>query len=119
TLQVQQDLFRQWSAMCPGFSKVQPWADQFQKFQKDWSKTMVELTRKYQEVWDRQYKAGLESLEEACRLGSFTDPAELREKMVELWQKSFDCLKELTEAQIRNFQSTMEKWMELAKKTNP
>jgi hypothetical protein len=120
TLQMQHDLFRQWTALWPGFPKTPPsWAEQAQKFHKDWSQAMTELVQKYQQAWDRQYKAGMQTLEEAFRLAEAKDPEELRKKTVELWQKSFDCLKELAQAQVRDFQTAIEKWMELAKKANP
>jgi hypothetical protein len=120
TLQVQQDLFRQWTASWPGFPKVQfPLVEQFQQFQKEWTQATADLTRKYLEVWERQYQAGVESLHGAFRAGEAKDPAEFRQKMMELWQKSFNCLKELAEAQMRNAQSAVEKWMEVAKKATP
>ena len=120
TLKMQQDLFRQWSTFWPDFPKGAPaWKDQIQKFHKEWIKSATEWTQKYQETWDRQYKAGLESLEEAFRLGEYKDPTEFREKVVELWQKSFDALKELAQSQAETFQSGIEKWMEVAKKTTP
>jgi hypothetical protein len=120
TLEVQQDLFRQWTALWPGFPKVQtPVPERMQQFHKEWTQATAEMTRKYMEMWDRQYKAGLESLEEAFRLGEVKDPAELRKKMMEMWQKNFGCLKELAEAQMRNFHTAVEKWVELAKKATP
>ena len=120
TLQVQQDLFRQWTMSWPGFLKLQPpVAEQFQEFHKGWTEAAAELTRKYLELCDRQYKAGVEALEGAFRMGEAKDPAELRQKTLELWQKSFNCLKELAEAQMRNFQTAAMKWMEVAKKPNP
>jgi hypothetical protein len=119
TLQVQQDLFRQWTSSWPGFPKVLPVPEQCQQFPKQWTQATAELTRKYMEIWDRQYKAGVEALEGAFKLGEAKDPVELRQKVMDLWQKSFACLKELAETQARNFQTAIEKWMEVAKKTSP
>ena len=119
-VQMQHELFRQWTAAWPGFPKPQGIsAEQVQNFQKEWTLAMAELTRKYQELWDRQYKAGLESVEGAWRLSEAKNSDELRLKMTELWQKSFDSLKDLAQIQMRNFQTAVEKWMELARKTNP
>jgi hypothetical protein len=120
TLEVQQNLFRQLTAGWPGFPKVQPpWADQFQQFCKDGAKTTAEFTRKNLEICEQQYKAGLELLEAAFQPGGAKDPAEHRQKMTELWQKSFECLKDLAETQMKSFQSAVEKWMELMKKATP
>jgi hypothetical protein len=120
TLQVQQELFRRWASFTPPFPKIEPsWAEQFQKFHKEWTQATAELTRKYLETLDHQYKAGVDSLGSAFQLGEIQDPAELRQKMLELWHKGLDCLKELAEAQMRSFQAGIDKWLELAKKTNP
>jgi len=118
TVQMQQELFRQWTAFWPGFPKPQPWTEQFQKFQKEWSQALSGLTHKYQESWERQYKASMDSLEKAFQLTEAKDAEEFRQKMMELWQKSFDCLKDVAQTQMRNFQAAVEKWMELAKKAN-
>jgi hypothetical protein len=120
TLEVQQNLFRQWTVAWPGFPKVQPpWTEQFQQFCKEWTEATAELTRKNLQICERQYKAGLELLENAFRTGEVKDPAEQRQKMTELWQKSFECLKELAETQMKSLQTAVEKWTELAKKATP
>ena len=110
--QMQQELFRQWTSAVPGFPKGPvPWGESAAQFQKQWAKTVRELTSKYVEMWEKQYKEGLQALEEAFALPEAKDPEELREKVLELWQKNFNCLKELAQAQIRNFQATIEKFM--------
>jgi len=116
--QMQQELFRQWSAYWPGFPKAQP-TEQIKHFQMEWSQAFTELTRKYQESWDRQYKAGMESLEKAFQLTEVKDAEGFRQKMMELWQKSFDCLKDVAQTQMQNFQAAVEKWIALAKKVEP
>jgi hypothetical protein len=119
TLQIQQDLFRQWVTFWPAFPKVQPsWVEQFQQFQKKWTQASAELTRKYLEAWDKQYKAGVESLEGALRMAEAKDPAELRQLVLGLWHKSFDSLKELAQTQVHNFQTTFERCMEPVQKGN-
>jgi hypothetical protein len=120
TLQMQQELFKQWTGAWSIFPTVQsPWNEQVQKFQKDWTQATGEMTRKYLEAWERQYKTGVESLEGVFKLTQTKDPAEVRQKVLELWQKSFDCLKELAQAQMDNFQAAAEKWAAMAKKGNP
>lgn len=121
TLEIQQNLFRQWTTAWPGalnpIPKVQPpGIEQFQQFCKEWTQATTEVTRKNLEIFERQYKAGLELLETAFQPGGVKDPAEQRQKVTELWQKSFECLKELAETQMKSFQSAVEKWMELVKK---
>jgi tRNA nucleotidyltransferase (CCA-adding enzyme) len=120
TLKMQNEFFRQWTTLSPDFVKgPNGWTDQLQKFYKTWVNTSGDWTKNYQEAWERQYKAGLQSLEEAFHLGQYKDPSEFREKVLELWQKSFEYLKELAESQNKQFQSVIEKWLDLAKKANP
>ena len=123
TLETQQNFFRQCTTAWPGafanpFAKAQPpWIEQFQEFCKDWSQATAEVTRKNLDICERQYKAGLELLQTAFQPGALKDPAEQRQKITELWQKSFECLKELAETQMKSAQVAIEKWMEMVKKS--
>jgi hypothetical protein len=125
TLEMQQNLFRQWTATWPGtfpssLPKFQPsGVEQFQQFCKDWTQATTEMTRKNMEICESQYKAGLELLEAAFKPGEDKDPAKQGQKMTELWQRSFECFKNLAVMQMKNFQFAIEKWMELVKKATP
>jgi hypothetical protein len=120
TMEAQQNLFRQWTTAWPGWAtmpKVQvPGIEQFQQFCKEWAQATAEVTRKNLEICECQYKAGLELLETAFKPGQINDPTEQRQKLTELWQKSFECLKQLAETQMKSFQTALEKWTELVKK---
>jgi hypothetical protein len=116
TLRVQQQMFRQWGECWPGFAKTEPGVpEQVQKFQKEWAQALADVTRKYQESWEVQYQNGLKLLEEAFRVPEAHDPEELRQKAEELWRKSFECLRELTQAQLRDFQTAVERWVRVIK----
>jgi DNA anti-recombination protein RmuC len=119
TVQMQKDMLRKWTALWPGFPKTPTnGADKVQQFQKEWPQVMAELTRKYIETWEQHYKAGVEALEEAFHLPEAKDPEELRQKLTDLWHKSFESLRQLAEAQIRNFQGVVDKCTETVKKTS-
>jgi hypothetical protein len=116
TLQMQQELFKTW----PGFPEPPSTpADQVKTARQEWLHALQDLAKNYQEMWERQYKAGLESLEGAFEVASAKDPTELHEKLVELWEKSFHSLKELTQSQMKHFQAAVEKGMQWAKKAKP
>jgi hypothetical protein len=113
TLHLQQEMLRQWAFPWPGFGKPQlPWVEQAQKFQKEWAGVVAELTRRCQESWEKQFKAGMHAFEQTFKLAEAKDVAELRQKTLELWRKSFEWLKELAEAQVKDFQAAVEKWAE-------
>jgi hypothetical protein len=117
TVQMQHEMFRKWAGLWPGMPVTQPvWGEPVQKFQKKWAETVAALVKKQNESLETQFKAGLQSLEAAFRVAEAKDAEELRVKTLELWQKSFECLRQVYEAQTRDFQEAMTKWTELMMK---
>jgi hypothetical protein len=117
TIQFQQEVLKSWTGQWPGLTKTPaPWGEQFQKFQKNWGETVTGLFKKQQETLEAQFQAGLEHLEEAFQMAASKDPEEFRKKTVELWQKTFESLRQFSEAQVRDFQAAMAKWAEMATK---
>jgi hypothetical protein len=113
-LKMQQELFRQWSSLWPGLPTPQTiWVDKLRTFQKQWSETVSELARKHRDVLDRQYQAAIESLDAALKVGESTNPEEFRRRTEQLCRKTIECMRDLSEAQIREFQESMTKWTEL------
>jgi hypothetical protein len=117
TVRMQQEMFRQWTNFVPGIPK--PTADftgPVQTIQKEWTRILTEQTRKFQETWDKQYKAGMQLLTEAFKAVETRDPEELRKKTEELWNKTFSCFKDLAQTQVTDFQATSAKWIEMMTK---
>jgi len=120
TLSAQKELYEQWQRNWP--SSVQPqgsWLDQVRQFQRSWTGTVVDLVRKQRDTLDRQHQAGIDALEEAFSVADTSDPEELRKRAEQLCRKNLDCLKEISEAQIREFQSATTQWVELFTKGTP
>lgn len=116
-LHMQQEVFRRWAVAGPGLAKPQlPGAEQAQKFQEEWSAVVAGLTRRCQGSWERQFKAGMQAFEQTFQLAEARDVNELRQKTLELWRKSFEWLKELAEAHVKDFQAAVEKWAEFVSK---
>jgi hypothetical protein len=117
-LKLQQETFRQWSILWPGMPNPQSiWIDQVRDFQKRWSSTISDLTRKHRDVVNRQYQAAIESLDEALRVAESKDPEEYRERVEQLCRKTLDCMRDVSESQLREFQEAVSKWTELLTKT--
>ncbi len=114
SIQMQQDLFKKWASLWPGMPTVG--GEPLSKFQKKWAEAVGELAKKQRETLETQFSAGLRNIEEAFHLPQAKDPEELRARAIELWQKSFECLRQFTEAQVRDFQSAVVKWSELVGK---
>jgi hypothetical protein len=119
TVHLQQELFKQWISLWPWPSPptASPWGEQVHQFQKKWSEALNELVKKQAEVTEAQFKAGLQNIEKAFQLASAKSPEELRTKSLELWQQCFDNLRQVYEAQLRGFESAMEKWTKLMTKS--
>lgn len=117
SLSAQKELFQLWQSNWPGIGQSQaPWLDQVRQFQRSWSDTVLELAGKHRDTLDRQYKAGIDALEEAFRATEYNDPEAFRKRAEELCRKNLDCLKEIAEAQILEFQDATTKWVELLAK---
>jgi hypothetical protein len=141
TLQMQQQMYRQWTQQwmqvpwmsgmsgipgmpgmpgmpwmqgMPGMSSTPagPLLEQLQAFQKQASASVTEILKKHRDTLDTQYAAGIRTIEEAFRLGEAKDPDQLRRLTEELWKQSFDCLRTVSEGQIKEFQGALEKWFE-------
>ena len=114
SLKMQQDAIQQWAALWPGFPTPQSvWIDKIRDFQRQWSNTVSDLANKHRKTLDQQYQAAIESLEEALRVGESSNPEEFRQRTEQFFRKSLECLKEATEAQLKENQDAMNKLNEV------
>jgi hypothetical protein len=118
-MKMQQDMMQQWTKLWPGMPAPQTmWVDKMRDFQKKWAQTVSEIAHEHRATFDRQYEAALESLEEAMKVLESSNPDELRERTEQVCRKSLDCVKQVSEAQMQEFQGAMSKWGELFSKAN-
>ena len=117
TLQAQKELYQQWQSSWPGIAQPEtPWLNQLRQFQRSWANTVVDLARKHRDALDRQYQAGIKMLEEAFGVAESGDPDEFRKRAEELCRKNLDSLREISKAQIDEFQNATTQWVELLTK---
>ena len=113
-IEMQQELFRQWGAQWPGFPEPQSaWVERAQKFQKDWAMTVKELLSKHRETLDQQYGLAIDSLEEAFRALQSSDPQEFAKRCETLCRKSLEALRDVGDAQMKETQEALNKWVAL------
>jgi len=114
TVAMQQEIFKKWIGMFPGMpggpSYPQANPEQFAQFQKKWAETANELFRRQREVFEAQFKSGMENIEVAFKVAEAKDPEEVRARTIELWRKCFDSLRQVSEAQLRETQAATEKF---------
>jgi hypothetical protein len=114
---VQHEMFKKWMTMWPGALVSSSPFGEPQKFQKKWVEVGCELLKK-QNVWlEAQFKTGLRTIEDAFRLAGANDSEELRTGTINLWQKTFDCLWQNSQAQLRGLHDVLAKWTELMNKS--
>ena len=128
TMQLQQEMLKNWTQLwiqspvmpgIPGMTAGNPaagWAEQVRNLQKQGTNAVSDMLTKHRETLDTQYRAGIRTIEDAFRLGDAKDPEQFRRLTEELWRQSFDCLKTIVEAQMRDFQTAAEKWFEAVSK---
>jgi len=119
TIQTQRDLFKKWFAFWEEGPAFQPvWGEKAQGIQKKWTEAVTETLKRQREALEVQFNAGLKSLEAGFAVASAKDVEEVRAKTIELWEKSFDCLRKAFEAQAGEFQKAVSRWSELTAKSS-
>jgi hypothetical protein len=137
TMKMQQDMIRNWTMQWPhmfggqgfgfptlggvGGTSALPgaaWLEQLSEAQKKWADSVTDMLNKHRESLDAQYRAGIRTIEEAFKVGEAKDPQQFRKLTEELWKQSFECLKTVAEAQVRDVQTAMQKWYEVASKAS-
>lgn len=120
TMKMQQEVVSQWTSMWPGVPTPHTaWLNQMQGFRKQWAETVSDLARKHQDVIQSQYQSMVESLNAALNLTDASTPEEIRRRSEQFCRKTLDCMKEMTEVQVREFKDAITKWTDLLAKAGP
>ncbi len=115
SVKMQQEMFQKWVEAFPTANPpLQNSTDALAAFRKQWEQASVEILKRQKELVDQNYEAGLKSLEEVFNVAEAKSPQEYQKKVTELYRKSFDSLRQLTESQLNEFKVAAEKWSELA-----
>jgi hypothetical protein len=114
---MQHEMFKKWITMWPGaLVSTSPFGEP-QQFRKRWLEVGGELLRKQNDWLEVQFKTELRTIEDTFRLGEANDCEELRTRTIQLWQKTFNCLWQTSEAQLRGLHDVLSKWTELMNKS--
>jgi hypothetical protein len=118
SLKMHQEIFHQWTHMWPFPTPQSVWIDKARDFQKQFAVTVSDLARKHREVVDKQFQAGIESLDAALRVAEATNPEEYRRRTEQLCRKTLDSMREISETQLSEFQDAVMKCTELFTKSD-
>ena len=122
TIQMQQEFYKQWMSQWPAAAMMNPAStgggvsEQAQSLQRRWMDSITELMNKQREVLDAQYRTGIQAIQDAFRATEAKSPEEYRRLTEDLWRKTFETLKSTAEAQMRDYQSAVTKWLEMVSK---
>jgi hypothetical protein len=121
SIQLQQELFQKWAGLFPAgpspaaATTAAAW-DGMSKARDTWEALTTELLQRQRQMVDEHYAAGLKSLEDVFRVGHARSQQEVQERVVELYRKSFDSLRQLSESQMKEFKTMVDRWAELVSK---
>ncbi len=115
SLQMQQEMFKQWAQQWPTtpLSGTGISTDWVQKLQKRWFEFTTESLNRQRELLDSTYKSLIQVIEQAARLSESKTPEDYRRTSEELRQKMLETFKEQSDAQLREFQKSAEKWFDV------
>ncbi len=120
SFKVQQDMCRQllngWSVKPADVTKALDRGainDQIHGFQRKWSHTLVEIMEKNREVFNQQYKSGIDAIASAFHLTEARTPEQYWRLTHEFWQKSIYTYKTALEAQSKYVEGLGEIWQEM------
>jgi hypothetical protein len=120
SLKMQQDVLKQWTSLWPafnGFPTTQSvWTDKILEFRREWTSAISDLAHKHKHTLDRQYEAALESLDEALRVGQSSTPEDFRKRTEQFCRKALECMRDASEAQMKEYQQTLDKLGEMVGK---
>ncbi|MFO1095339.1 MAG: hypothetical protein U0992_18845 [Planctomycetaceae bacterium] len=117
TVKLQQEMFKQWMSLCPTPPSTPGWGREIQELQQQWAATVRDLVKQQATLTESQFKAGVQNIEQAFKCADAKSPEELHAKSLELWKQCFDNLRQVSESQLRGFESVMEKWSALMTKS--
>jgi exonuclease VII large subunit len=114
SVKMQQEMFQKWVEAFPTASSQVPTAtDAMSQWRHKWESLVAESLKRQKEMVDRNYEAGIKALEDIFSMEEAKSPQEYQQKVTELYRKSFESLRQLSESQMAEFRSATEKFSEL------
>ena len=114
-VKMQQEMFQKWiegisdseSSMMPSPGRTSS------DWRKQWEQASPICSSVRRSWWTRTTKRASKPLEESPRVAEAKSPHEYQKKVTELYRKSFESLRQLSEAQMNEFKSASEKLSKL------
>ncbi len=118
-MKMHQEMFHHWSHLWPLSMPHSIWFERTRGLQKKWANMVSDLARKHRDVVEKQYQSALETLDAALEVPSATSPEEFRRRTEQLVRKMLDCIRDVSETQVREVQAALAKWTAAATEMGP
>jgi len=116
TIQVQQQMFKNWAGLCQAVPPPTPFLGETQTFQKKCKEVIGEQIKHQCKLAEAQFSAGLQYLDEVMHLAEAKNAGDLYAKTAKLSQIAFAWQRATCETLMRDFQAGVAKWTELVTK---
>lgn len=114
SIKMQQEMFQKWVEGFPAATAQVPTpGDALSQWRHKWEALVAESLKQQKELVDKNYEAGIKALEDIFAVEDSRSPQEFQQKVTELYRKSFESLRQLSEAQMAEFKAVAAKWSEL------
>jgi hypothetical protein len=114
SVKMQQEMFQKWIEAFPtASSPMSTSTNAVSDWRKKWEDATTEMLRHQKDLVDKNYDAGIKALEEMFAVSESQSPQEFQQKVTELYRKSFESLRQLSEAQLTEFRTAAAKCSEL------
>lgn len=114
SLQLQQEVWKQWTGQMPWTVNAAGGSvDSIQQLQKRWAEFASESLDRHRESLDALYKLAIQAFAQTSHLYESRSPEEYRHGIEEMRTKLFETIKTQSDAQVREFQKTAEKWFDV------
>ena len=100
SMQMQQEMFKQWT-------------QQFPSTPLNAAGVSAEWVNRHRESLDTMYKSLIQVIEQSSRLSDAKTPEDYKRTTEDLRHKMFETFKDQSEAQLRDFQKSAEKWFDV------
>lgn len=113
SVKLQQEMFQKWVEAFPAAPTVSTATNGVAQVRQKWEEATTAMLRKQRELVDQNYEAGIKALHDIFTVADAKSPQEFQQKVTELYRKSFESLRKISESQMSEFKSAVEKWAEL------
>ena len=114
SVRVQQEMFQKWMETFATGGSAMPTMpaglDAAAQWRRKWEEACTDMVKRQKQLAEQNFDAGIKGLEEIFSVADIKSQPELQQKVTELYRKSFDSMRQLSESHMKQFKEVAEKW---------